>query len=415
MSSPAYLSALCPDRRRFLTGLVSFSAALGLPRIASAAGARDPRLLVIILRGAIDGLSAAPPVGDPDYAGLRPNIAIPGSGEGAALGIDGMFGLHPAFTNLHAMVKAKEGLVVHAVATPYRDRSHFDGQDVLESGAAGPGSTATGWLNRAVGAMPKGGAVDPKGLGVGATMPLILRGPAPALSWAPPRLDTARADTVERLGALYAARDPELAAAFAAGVATDRMASAGGAETTEQGKGGGPSARLQRSFIQIAEGAARIMADPQGPRVAAMSYDGWDTHSAEGASTGRLAQLIGALDGALGALKAGLQSAWGDTVVIVVTEFGRTARENGGKGTDHGNGTTAFLAGGAVNGGRVLADWPGLAQGSLLDGRDLKPTLDLRAVFKGIIGPHLGIAASAIDKDIFPGSGSAAAVEGLVR
>jgi uncharacterized protein (DUF1501 family) len=393
---------ICPDRRLFLAGAAaSMTAALMLPRTASAAGARDPRLVVVILRGALDGLSAVPPIGDPAYAALRPDIGLKEHGEGAALPIDATFALNPGLKKLHAMVKAGDALAIHAVATPYRDRSHFDGQDALENGTAKPGGLATGWLNRAVAELPAAGRVKPaKGLGVGATIPLILRGPAPTVSWAPPRLDTARADTIDRLAALYAARDPELARVFEAGVATDRLA-AGGQADSKMAPG---LNRMQKNFVQLAEGTARLMAGAEGPRVAALSYDGWDTHAREGGGTGRLAQLLGGLDLALEALKTGLQPVWKDTAVIVVTEFGRTARENGADGTDHGNGTAAFLLGGAVKGGRVVADWPGLAEKNLLDGRDLMPTTDLRAVLKCVLADHLGVPQKALAEKVFPGS-----------
>ena len=409
--SEAGASLLCPDRRLFLAGATCLTAALMAPKVASAAGARDPRLVVVILRGALDGLSAAPPVGDPSYAALRPDIALRLDGPNAALPLDGTFALNAGLSRLHAMVKRGEALVVQAVATGYRDRSHFDGQDALENGTSKARGLDTGWLNRAVSAMPSGQRTKPvTGLGVGATIPLVLRGPSPTLTWVPPRLDTAKADTIDRLAALYAARDPELAKVFEAGVEIDRMASAG----SKDDKATPGLTRLQSSFVQLAQGAARLMAGPEGPRVAALSYDGWDTHVREGSGSGRLAQLLGGLDLALDSLRTGLADAWKETAVVVVTEFGRTARENGADGTDHGNGTVAFLLGGAVKGGRVVADWPGLRDKDLLDGRDLMPTTDLRAVLKGVLADHLGVPAGALADKVFPGSGDIAPMKGLI-
>ena len=394
---------LCPDRRRFLIGASSLAAALMAPRLASAAGSRDPRLVVVILRGALDGLSAVPPVGDPSYEALRPDIALKlADGGGAALPLEGPFALNGSLKRFHELYRANQGTVIHATATGYRERSHFDGQDALENGTSVASGADTGWLNRAVSAIPGTTAVKPVGaLGIGATVPLILRGQMPTLSWQPPRFDTAKADTIDRLAALYAARDPELARAFEAGVAADLLA-------LEAQKGADPGvsgmSRLQRNFVLLAQGCARLMVADEGPRIAALSYDGWDTHVQEGAGLGRLAQLLGGLDMAIDALRTGLQDKWRETAVVVVTEFGRTAHENGADGTDHGTGAAAFLAGGAVKGGRVITDWPGLTNRDLFEGRDLKPTTDLRAVLKGVLKDHLGVPPRALAETVFPGS-----------
>lgn len=405
-------AVLRPDRRMFLIGASSLTAALMAPRIASAAGARDPRLVVVILRGALDGLSAVPPMNDPTYAALRPDIAVKFSGPKGALPVDGDFALNPSLTRLHAMVKRGEALIVHAVAHSYRERSHFSGQDALEAGVANAGGFDTGWLNRAVTALPSAGRVAPvKGLGVGATIPLVLRGPAPTVSWVPQKLDVAKADTIDRLAALYAARDPELARAFEDGVAIDRITAVDKMAGDQGDPGGG---RIQRSFVTLAQGAARLLAGADGPRVAALSFDGWDTHIREGSSDGRLAHLLDGLDQSLEALRTGLGPAWKETAVLVVTEFGRTARENGADGTDHGTGTVAFLAGGAVKGGRVIADWPGLKDSQLYEGRDLAPTTDLRAILKGVLADHLGLPANVLGDKIFPGSEQVAPYKGLI-
>lgn len=402
----------CPDRRGFLLGATSLTAALSMPRWASAAGARDPRLVVIILRGAMDGLSAVPPVGDPTYEALRPDIALKISAKtGAALPLEGPFALNGAMTRFHELYKSGHGLIVHATATGYRDRSHFDGQDSLENGTPVARGIDTGWLNRAVAAIPSAGLVKPvRGLGIGAGVPLILRGPAPVATWAPPRLDLAKDDTIDRLAALYAARDPELARVFEAGVETDRMAlaSAGGQEGAQK------IAPVQRGFLSLAQGCARLLKDEGGPRVAALSFDGWDTHIREGSASGRLATALGGLDIAIDTLRTGLGDAWRETAVVVITEFGRTARENGADGTDHGIGSAAFLAGGAIKGGRVMADWPGLKDNQLYEGRDLMPTTDLRAVLKGVLADHLGVPEGVLGKTVFPGSEAIAPVRGLI-
>lgn len=392
-------------RRALLAGVAgSFAVWAARPHFAYA-GQRDPRFAVVILRGALDGLAVVPPVGDPAYAALRGPLAIGADGR-EILPLDGFFALNDAMPALHARYRAGQVVLVQATATPYRERSHFDGQDVLESGQPGPRSTESGWLNRVASALPTGETVRPfSGLAIGATVPLILRGPSMALTWSPPQFKAAGSDTLARLAALYGEQDAELSRLLAAGAETDRLAAG------QMGiKGGGQAA----AFRAAAEGAGRLLAQADGPRLAAISFDGWDTHANEGAETGRLAMLLGALDGALAALADSLGPAWAETVVVVVTEFGRTARGNGSIGTDHGTGTLAMLLGGAVKGGRMIADWPGLKDADLYEQRDLKPTLDLRAVLKGVLRDHLGLDAATLGTHIFPESLAIAPLDGLV-
>jgi uncharacterized protein (DUF1501 family) len=400
-------------RRGLLGAGVSFYAWAHLNRVASAAGARDPRLLVVILRGALDGLSAVPPINDPAYADLRGEIALQKDGAFAAMPLDGFFALHPAMKTFARLYKEKKASVVHAAATPYRERSHFDGQDLLESGYDRPGRVDSGWLNRALQAMPAGQRVSSKGgLGIGPATPLILRGSAPVMGWAPQGVPNAGDDLAARVLDLYTHRDPALGKALLAGLDTDKMAKAQGMSGDMAKPQGGPAD--PKGMAQAAQGAARLLAAFDGPRVAALSFDGWDTHANQGGATGRLASLLGGLDGAFGVFEEVLKPVWNDTAVIVVTEFGRTARVNGTVGSDHGTGTVAFLLGGAVAGGRVFADWPGLAQNQLHEGRDLKPTLDLRVILKGLLQDHLGLPAGVLAERIFPGSQHAAAMKGLV-
>ena len=395
--------------RRAFTGAVgaTFASAM-IPRWASAAGARDPRLIVVILRGALDGLSAVAPIGDPDYADLHRDLALQWGGPHPALRLNDFFGLNPSMTNFSRLYDAKQALVVHATATAYRDRSHFDGQDVLESGLA-PGHVESGWLNRAVAALPKGAHVGAAGaLAVGATAPLVLRGPAPILGWAPSGLSAPTDDLIARLTDLYNHTDPALAQALRAGLDADRMATQSGMDSL---KPGGDVALAMR---KAAQGAARLMIADDGPRVAALAFDGWDTHANEGGATGRLAQLLGGLDGAFAAFESELGPRWTDTIVVAITEFGRTARINGTIGTDHGTATVAFLAGGALAGGRVVADWPGLKTADLYEQRDLKPTTDLRAVLKGLLADHLGLSADVLARNVFPDTLGVAPMHGLI-
>jgi uncharacterized protein (DUF1501 family) len=394
------------SRRSLLLGGASFAAWAYLPKFARAADGRDPRLIVVILRGALDGLATVAPIGDPDYAGLHGSIALTSSGPKAASMLDSFFGLHPAMPEFSRMYRDNKAAVVHAVASPYRDRSHFDGQDVLESGFAGPGRVQSGWLNRALEALPKGERVM-SALAIGPTTPLVLRGTAPTVAWAPVALPQAADDTAMRLVDLYTHRDPALASALSQGLKLDKTAQ-GDDMKPKPGTNGAGAMRL------VARGAAKLMSADDGPRIAALAFDGWDTHANEGGATGRLAQLLGGLDGALAEFESGLGPHWRDAAIVVATEFGRTARINGTEGTDHGTGTVALLAGGAVKGGRVISDWPGLKPASLYQGRDLAPTNDLRAVFKGVLHDHLGISERALAETVFPDSAPVRAMKELL-
>jgi uncharacterized protein (DUF1501 family) len=400
--------------RRKLLGLSgSLVASAFIPKFARAAEGRDPRFITIILRGAMDGLSAVAPIGDPDYAALHGELALTKQGENAGLPLDSFFSLNPAMTNFARLYAKGEAAVIHAAATGYRERSHFDGQDVLESGYAGPGRTDSGWLNRAIAALPQGQRIGagPSGkrtsLAVGAIAPLVIRGPAETLGWAPASLPTTGDDLARRLMDLYTHQDPKLAELLSSGLATQKMAA-------------GAMAGMDNSdhpvdMVQQARGAARLMAADDGPRIAAMAFDGWDTHENEGGAKGRLFNLLTGLDGALAEFEKTLGTAWNQTSIVVMTEFGRTAQVNGTVGTDHGTGTVAFLAGGAVVGGRVIADWPGLKAANLYQGRDLNPTTDLRSVLKGLLTDQFGLNDQQLTQNIFPDSGGVKAMKGLIR
>jgi uncharacterized protein (DUF1501 family) len=406
-------------RRALFAGSGAAFAWATLPRIARADG-RDPRFLAIILRGALDGLAVVPPVGDPDWHTLRGNQALTLDGPIPALPLDAFFALNPAMPNLHRLYHAGQALVVHAAATPYRDRSHFDGQDVLESGFRAPAASDTGWLNRAVSALAPGAAAarGQKVLAVGPITPLVMRGPAPVLSWLPPRLPPASGETVMRLLDLYRHTEPDFADVLEERIRTAALAGADGIDAMPGASGPavqtGGIVQVRAYFADAAGTAAKFLARRDGPRVAALAFDGWDTHVNEGIAKGRLADLLGALDGAIAALETGSGEAWHDTVAVLVTEFGRTARINGNEGTDHGTATVALLVGGALKGGRVVADWPGLKDADLRDNRDLKPTTDLRAVLKGLLRDHLRVDENRLDATVFPDSAAARPIAGLV-
>ena len=408
-----------PTRREMLLGSGALFAWAYAPKLARAEG-RDPRFLVIVLRGALDGLALAAPVGDPDWVKLRGDRALVLDGKTPALPLDSFFALNPAMPNLHRLYKAEQATIVHAAATPYRDRSHFDGQDVLESGLTRPGATDSGWLNRALTLIAPEARVNPQGskaFAVGPVTPLVVRGRAPVMSWIPQYLLPASDDTQARLLDLYRHTDPKLAIALEGRKDLINVARTGGMDTMQprvRSTAVG-MARVREYFAEASGAAAKYLARPDGPRVGALGFFGWDTHINEGAAEGQLAGFLGALDGAIGAIETSMGGAWRETVVAIVTEFGRTARINGTDGTDPGTGTVAVLVGGALKGGRVIADWPGLKPANLYEGRDLAPTTDLRAVMKGVLMDHLRLDQQALAATVFPGSDAAPPMAGLLN
>jgi len=406
-----------PTRREMLLGSGALFAWAYAPKLARAEG-RDPRLLVVVLRGGLDGLGMVAPVGDPDWVKLRGEKGLALDGKPPALPLDSFFALNPAMPNLARLYRAQQATIVHATATSYRERSHFDGQDVLESGLARPGRADSGWLNRALGTLEADGRIDPRGsraLAVGPVTPLVVRGPAPVMSWVPQRLLPASEDTQARLLDLYRHTDPKLARALEGRRDLLAVARAGGIEAVMPPENAAAGmARARRYFADVATTTAKYLARPDGPRVGAVGLVGWDTHINEGATSGLLANLLGALDATIPAFESNIGDAWNETVVAIVTEFGRTARINGTEGTDHGTGTVAVLIGGALKGGRVIADWPGLKDADLYERRDLAPTIDVRAVLKGVLRDHLRVDAQALASTIFPGSDDVKPMAGLV-
>ena len=405
------------SRRELLLGSGALFAWAYMPKLAQAEG-RDPRLLVIVLRGALDGLATVEPVGDPDWVRLRGDQGLRLDGENAALKLDNLFAINPAMPNFYRLYQAKQAAVVHAVASPYRERSHFDGQDVLESGVTAPGASDSGWLNRAWHALTPADRVGGRqAFAVGPITPLVARGPAPVMSWTPSKMQPASNDTMSRLLDLYRHTDPALGKALEerGALAAIAQGEANGMTPAKVAATPGiPGAAVRAYFAEAAGAAAKFMARADGPRVGALAFDGWDTHAQEGAAHGRLSALLGALDGAIGAIETGMGAAWKETAVVVVTEFGRTARINGTEGTDHGTATVALLAGGAIAGGRVIADWPGVGEAALYQARDLKPTTDLRAVLKGLLKDHLRADERALATVVFPGSLAVKPMAGLL-
>ena len=424
-------------RRQALLAAAGFGLSvqfLGPPAFADSA-LDQRRLIVVICRGGMDGLSVAPPIGDPAYRQLRGSIALPGFGEpGGALRLDGAFGLHPSLASVHRLAGLGQARIVPAVATPDRARSHFEAQDVLESGSTQVYSSTSGWLNRALGSLTPARRVP--AMSVGTTAPLILRGPVQAASWAPGGQHEGDTRLPGILQDLYA-NDPLLGPALASGLATEAMAAnamqgltpasatmnapagADGATTQTAMDAGGAAYRpiLRQGLPQarrLGGTLAGFMTQPGGPHVAAVSIDGWDTHANQGSTQGQLALRLAYLDALLDGAATGLGPAWNSTVVLVVTEFGRTARINGTAGTDHGTASTALLLGGALRPGGIVGDWPTLAPSQLFEGRDTRPTLDMRSLFKGVLQDHLGVDRRALDTTVFADSAAVTPVPGLV-
>jgi uncharacterized protein (DUF1501 family) len=419
-------------RRATLLGLSAIMT-IGGNALAVAAAPTEQRFVVVILRGAMDGLSAVVPYGDPGLAALRPELVPPPPGQDKGLlDLGGMYGLHPAMAHSHEMYQANELAVVHAVAGNYRARSHFEAQDFLESGA--DHRMTSGWLNRAVAAMPaaakQGTDASSCAIAIGASVPLLLRGQQTVANWAPhgfaePQqtlyqqiLHLNHDDPITGPAILAGLRDRGFGDQVMAGDKAHGDKAQGDKVPGDMAQGDmnrgdmnrGDNSRGRSTFPALATAAGEMLRAPDGPRIAALELGGWDTHTGQ---NNRLVQPLTQLDAGLDALKTALGDAWRHTVVMVMTEFGRTARMNGTNGTDHGTATAAFVAGGAVTGGRVIATWPGLAPGQLFENRDLAPTTDIRSVATAILTTHLGLDQAAM-AGVFPGE-PAQPMRGLIQ
>lgn len=397
-------------RRNFLKSAGALGAfsllSAGFPKLSFANLPTDNRVILVILRGAMDGLAAVPPYADPHYKALRGSLAFePPGDEDGLVDLNGYFGLHPSLAPLAPLYRQGQLAVVHAVASPYRERSHFDAQNLLENGTLKPGGTE-GWLSRA---MVAGGAENGAALALNEQIPLVLQGAYNASSWAPKAANVdMNGEYMRSVASLYT-NDPLLGTAFKEGVRTqlaaeealpkDDLFAAKGAKGSEQ-------------LASAAQAAAGFLAKETGPRVAVLEAAGWDTHARQGTTSGNLAQRLADLAKALALLPGALGPVWKKTVVVVVTEFGRTVAENGTGGTDHGTGGVALVLGGRVNGGKVLGQWPTL--GNLYQGRDLMPTTDMRSIFKTVLAAHLGISSQALESTIFPDSADAGLMHTLL-
>jgi uncharacterized protein (DUF1501 family) len=372
-------------------GATVLTSSLGA-RMAFARAATDRRFVFIIQRGAADGLGTLAPVGDPAFARQRGVLA---EDFASAPKLDALFALHPSLATVGGLYAAKDAVFFHAVASPYRDRSHFDGQNVLETGGTAAYALKDGWLNRMLTLLPP---ADAKAIAVAATVPMALRGKVEVASYAPSNLPTASDDLLQRITSLYG-NDPQLHAAWEQAMATRML-------TSDMAGDNGRNAAATGAL------AAKLLAADNGARIAMIETGGWDTHAQQ---RGRLAAQLRGLDGMIGALKTGLGPQWSNTMVLVATEFGRTVKVNGTGGTDHGTGSMAMLLGGAVAGGRVVCEWPGLGDDRLFEGRDLQPTIGLDTVIASSVAGHFGLTPPATSRALFPEMKSARWIGGLAR
>ncbi|PVM82600.1 DUF1501 domain-containing protein [Caulobacter endophyticus] len=413
-----------PSRRSFIAAAASLGVAVSFVGHQARAADGAKKLVVVVCRGGMDGLSVAPPIGDPGYAALRGAIAVKPE---EALKLDDTFALHPSLTTVHALARQGQARIAPAIATPDRARSHFEAQDVLETGEAKVYGADSGWLNRTLEVM---GPARTEALSVGTTAPLILRGKVQAASWSPGKGVDEAARLPTLLQDLYKG-DPLLGPAFARGLETEAMAQAAmtalapaPAPAAENGMmaaatpamsqpGGRPANNRQgrEAARKLGSTLAGFMRQADGPQIAALSLDGFDTHAGQ---VGQIATRLTYLDAVLDGLHEGLGPEWKNTVVVAVTEFGRTARVNGTGGTDHGTGSTALLLGGSLKRGGIVGDWPTLSEAALFENRDVAPTLDMRGLFKGVLIDHLGVDRADVEKKVFVDSAGAKAVTGLV-
>jgi uncharacterized protein (DUF1501 family) len=412
-------------RREFLQHTTLTSLALGAwPSFGQSASknsaAADARLVFILLRGGLDGLFAVPAVGDPNFVSSRGLLA---HYDSAPLPLDGLFALHPSLTHLHGLYQQKQLLVAHAMGLPYQQRSHFDAQNVLDTGSTRPFELKDGWLNRALTSQDPArrsmAPTQPQAVAMASAIPLVLQGSASVSNWSGARLGEVQGDTLDRLARLYAA-DPALATALSRARSATEMGDETPRSMTATNMRGSDNKRPRvtagaSSLGAAATQAATFLTAPLGPRLAVLEAGGWDSHINQALPQGQLMRNLATLDEAMALLQTGLGAVWQRTAVVVATEFGRTVHTNGTNGTDHGVGMMALLAGGAVKGGRVLSDWPGLASQQLLDGRDLRPTADLRSLFKGVLAEHWGLSNQALDSRVFVGSSAVKPWIGLVH
>ena len=390
------------NRRQFLQATsVTVGASVWPVPMAFANAPTEKRLVFVFLRGGLDGMHLMPPWADADYRRLRPRLALPAPGEdNGVLDLDGYFGLHPALMSMHNLYRQKELVIVPASTTRYQQRSHFDAQNMLENGSGKPYGARDGWLNRAIQGVTV--SASRAGLALGPSVPLILQGDNGVQTWSDSRLPKADDDFLMRMSKMYQG-DPLFA---------QTLRDASQAMQPNMDGTGKRDRRRNNAFATAAKAAADLLSRDNGPRIAVMGLQGWDTHFAQQRRlTSQFKQLSQGVDN----LKQGLGEAWKDTVVLVVSEFGRTAAENASGGTDHGTGGVAVLVGGAVNGGRIQGKWPGLSSAALHEGRDLRRVNYYESIFKTVLISHLGLSAGFVEDKVLPNSARIEPMPDLMR
>jgi uncharacterized protein (DUF1501 family) len=371
-------------RRDFLKGTATtlFLAGFNLPALASSS--RKKNLVVIMLRGGMDGLCAVPVIGDKNFEKRRKSILIEN-----AIKLNSDFALHPRLIGFNKCWNDNTGSIVHAASIPYTQRSHFEGQNLMESGGRTPYQEKTGWVGRAM----KLANLQGDGLALSLPMPLLLRGIPKNNNYFPGRGKLPRERTLELLRTVYAeSSEDEL---------LEMMNYIKKRKNEEMM--GGTMRRGKRENKNLARQAAKYLRKSDGPRVAVFEVNGFDTHAAQGGVDGSHTKSLVEMDEIINNLKDNLQEAYKDTIILTVTEFGRTIKQNGGNGTEHGYGTAIFMAGGLLKKSQVHTDWPGLKRKELYDGRDLNATIDARSVYASAMSTVFDLDFKRIQKDVFWG------------
>ena len=369
-------------RQMCLGGIATFA----LPSITFAQVSRRGRLVFVLLRGGFDGLAAVVPYGDPAYRRLRAGFAFEDS---ELTELTDLFGLAPGLAPMRPLWDANELVVLHAMAIPYRTRSHFDGQAILETGLDRPVGSSDGWLNRLLQMM----SGTRSGIAIASGLPRSLAGTFEVQTWSPTQLGVVDDVYLERLAALYRG-DQTLHGRFEAAMQQKDVVGEEAAARAGARRGG---------ITPLMQAAARILRGETGPNIAAVEFSGWDTHANQGLAGGALDRLLAQLAEGLMAFRTEMGAAWATTTVVVMTEFGRTAHPNGTRGTDHGTAGAGLIIGPAVARSQVFSDWPGLNDRELFENRDLKPTLDTRSVLKAAIAGTFDLTPTQADR-VFPGS-----------
>jgi uncharacterized protein (DUF1501 family) len=386
------------NRRAFVRGMcLGGIATFGLPIVTFAQAKQTGRFVFVLLRGGFDGLAAVVPYGDPSYRSLRGAFAFD---ESELVDLNDTFGLAPGLAPLRELWQQNELVALHAMAIPYRTRSHFDGQAILETGIDRPVGSSDGWLNRLLQVM----SGQRSGIAIASGMPRSLTGPFNVQTWSPTQLGVVDDAYLERLSSLYRT-DKVLYGRFEAAVQQQDVVG-------EEPMAGGGARR--GGITPLMQAAAKILRQDDGPNIAAVEFSGWDTHANQGTAGGALDRLLGQLAEGLVAFRADMGPAWSKTTVVVMTEFGRTARPNGTRGTDHGTAGAGFVIGSTVARSLVFSDWPGLGDRALFEGRDLKPTVDTRAVLKGVVAAAFDLTQPQLDR-VFPGSSAIQPAHEIMR